>query len=167
MIREAHSPEISTCCCAHKRPGESRSTIESTEDSCCVMTHLSRRTRRRCPARAVRFLLEVGRRHKRNIEVHGVVHDRHDGEPFLTVRLGETIEILSQGGALAIRNAILSEVPWAQLSRHHFQRSRPRADAWTQTEAQSSRIGLATLPFRRGKPLPARLAVFRRLSVKT
>src|SRR4029453_10554402 len=147
MIREAHSPEMSTCCWAHTGPAASRITTGRTEDRCDLMTHLSRRTRRRRPARTVRFLLEVSRRHKRNVEVHGIVHDRHDGEPLITVRFGEPVEVFRHRCAVAVRNAVLPQVPRAQLCRHDLQRSRPRANAWTQSEAQAAWIWWPGPPF--------------------
>src|SRR4026209_633541 len=56
----------------------------------------------RAELRIIRLAVKIGGRHEGGGEVNGIVHDRRDREPLLTVCLGEAVEILRDDGLGAV-----------------------------------------------------------------
>src|SRR5262245_26738571 len=76
------------------------------------------------PSRPIRDLFEghggrVGTR-----EVLGIVHDRRHHEPTIAVGLGERVEVLVNGGGLAVGNAVPPQVSAGHLRRPDAQLAR-------------------------------------------
>src|SRR3954452_14960241 len=93
------------------------------------MIYSSRLHYRRCdvtsgrvPLRAVRLFLEMGGGHIRPGQVLRILNNARDREPLIPGRLVVAVEILGEDHVLAVRNAVLPEVPGARMARHHLQR---------------------------------------------
>src|SRR5215813_5574412 len=92
------------------------------------ITSPSRRTRRRIPFAAVRFLLEHWRDQSHGGQILRILDLRRNGEPLLTVRPLIDVPVFGQHGVLAVGNAVLPQVPRTQILRDDLQRSAGRAN---------------------------------------
>src|SRR6185436_19082419 len=83
----------------------------------------SRRARRRIPLAGVGFLLEHRRGQSHVAQILRIFDLRRDREPLLTIRSLIEIPVLGQDGVLAVGDAVLAQVPRADVSGDDLQRS--------------------------------------------
>src|SRR5262245_25038823 len=77
---------------------------------------------------------------ERLAQVLRVVDDGNDEQPLVAVWMWrQTVEVLGHRSVLAVRHAVLTQIPLAKLRRLHFQRSAAidlRDPAWRRTAPQ-------------------------------
>src|SRR5438552_7026519 len=139
------------------RPARSRRTtpIRPSRDSISLASERRPSTLRTArlwiPLRRVWFALEVSAREVLLAKVFRIVDGRQHGQPVAAVR-GEPIEILGDARVLAVRDAVLSEVAFAQIGRDDFERPRSRRRL-LQADAEATRLR-DLFPFGRRESLP-------------
>src|ERR1700680_2891313 len=74
------------------------------------------------PLLTISFLLKLRTHDKRLLEVERIVDGRGNQQKLAAARKRCHIEVLRNGGVLAVRNAILSQISGSQVGCCHLQR---------------------------------------------
>src|SRR4029453_18353902 len=87
------------------------------------------RTWRWTPTVPIALFLEVRARHERFSEVLPIPDDGRHREPFIPIRLLVIVVVLRNRGLVAIRHAILPQVPGSQVCRRDLEGAAAGANA--------------------------------------
>src|SRR5215831_4638131 len=75
----------------------------------------------RMPFRSVRLFFERLARDERHLQILRILDDASCGDPLVAVRLVVTVEVFSQHGIFAVRDAVFAKVSGLHVRRDDFE----------------------------------------------